>query len=79
VGRRCSSTTRAILSPFIDEQTGEVSEAQLFVGVLGASNFTYVELTATQSLPDWIGSHVRMYAQPGRAGTQQALQRKPAE
>jgi transposase len=46
----------------VDAQTGEVSEAQLFVGVLGASNFTYAELTATQTLPDWIGSHVRMYA-----------------
>jgi len=45
----------------IDAETGEISQAQLFVGVLGASNFMYVELTASQSLPDWIGSHVRMY------------------
>jgi hypothetical protein len=36
--------------------------AQIFVGALGASNHTYVEATATQSLPDWIGSHVGMYA-----------------
>jgi transposase len=48
--------------PIIDAETGEVSEAQLFVGALGASNFTYAELTASQTLPDWIGSHVRMYA-----------------
>src|SRR5690606_28258535 len=33
-----------------------------FVGALGASNHTYVEATETQALPDWIGSHVRMYA-----------------
>ena len=26
---------------------------------LGASNYTYAEATATQSLPDWIGAHVR--------------------
>jgi transposase len=31
----------------------------LFVAVLGASNFTYVEVTFTQRLVDWIGSHVR--------------------
>jgi transposase len=27
--------------------------------VLGASSYTYVEATWTQSLPDWIGAHVR--------------------
>ena len=48
--------------PVIDPQTGEIREAQLFVGVLGASNYTYAEATWTQALPDWIASHVRMYA-----------------
>ncbi|MEM6944427.1 MAG: IS21 family transposase [Pseudomonadota bacterium] len=46
----------------IDGATGEVRQAQIFVGVLGASNYTYVEATWTQSLPDWIGAHVRMLA-----------------
>lgn len=36
-------------------------EAQLFVAVLGASNYTYVEATWTQGLSDWIGSHVRAF------------------
>ena len=40
--------------------TGEVAAAQLFVGVLGASNYLYAEATWTQTLPDWIGAHVRM-------------------
>jgi transposase len=44
----------------IDPKTGEIHAAELFVGVLGASSLTYAELTWTQSLPDWIGSHVRM-------------------
>jgi transposase len=44
----------------VDATTGEVREAEIFVGVLGASNFTYAEATFTQSLPDWIGAHVRM-------------------
>lgn len=45
----------------IDGATGEVRAAQIFVGVLGASNYTYVEATWSQSLPDWIGAHVRMF------------------
>ena len=44
----------------VDGKTGEVRAAQVFVGVLGASNYTYVEATWTQALPDWIGAHVRM-------------------
>jgi len=45
--------------PVVDRRTGEVREAQIFVAVLGASNFTFVEATWTQGLPDWIGSHRR--------------------
>ena len=43
----------------IDPETGEVRTAQVFVAVLGASNYTFVEATWTQSLPEWIASHVR--------------------
>jgi len=46
----------------ICSRTGEVREAQLFVATLGASSYTYVEATWTQSLPDWIASHVRAFA-----------------
>ena len=45
-----------------DVATGEVRQAQIFVAVLGASNYTYVEATWTQSLPDWIASHRRAFA-----------------
>jgi transposase len=44
----------------VDPDTGEIRKAQIFVGVLGASNYTYAEATWSQQLPDWIGSHVRM-------------------
>lgn len=47
--------------PIIDGTTGEIRYAQLFVAVLGASNYTYAEATWTQKLPDWIGSHVRTF------------------
>ena len=43
----------------VDAGTGELRPAQVFVAVLGASNYTYAEASWTQSLPDWIGSHVR--------------------
>ena len=45
-----------------DGTTGEVLHAQLFVAVLGASNYTYAEATWTQGLADWIGSHTRAFA-----------------
>jgi transposase len=45
--------------PITDPITGEVRQAAIFVAVLGASNFTTCEATWSQSLPDWIGSHVR--------------------
>jgi transposase len=41
---------------------GTQYEAQIFVGTLGASNYSFAEATKTQQLPDWIGSHVRMFA-----------------
>ena len=46
----------------IDRETGEVRCAQIFVAVMGASNYTYAEATWSQRLPDWIGSHVRAMA-----------------
>jgi transposase len=45
----------------IDAATGEIHRAQIFVAVLGASSYTYAEATMTQQLPDWIGSHVRLF------------------
>ena len=44
-----------------NRDTGELREAQIFVAVLGASNYTYAEATWTQTLPDWIASHVRAF------------------
>jgi transposase len=48
--------------PIVNELTGEIAEAQIFVAVLGASNYTYAEATYSQSLPDWCASHVRALA-----------------
>jgi transposase len=45
--------------PVVNQHTGEIHEAQIFVAVLGASNYTFAEATWTQNLSDWIGSHQR--------------------
>jgi transposase len=45
----------------VDPDSGVVHDAELFVGVLGASSYTYAEASLTQTLPDWIGAHVRMF------------------
>ena len=45
-----------------DPQTGERVPVELFIGVLGASNYTYAEACPAQDLPSWISAHVRMLA-----------------
>jgi transposase len=44
----------------VDPKSGEVVPVELFVGVLGASSYTYAEATLSQQLPDWVGAHARM-------------------
>lgn len=44
--------------PIHDPRTGEISQGHVFVGVLGCSNYTYAEVTATEKLSDWIGAQV---------------------
>ena len=48
--------------PVVNPDTGVIREAQVFVAVLGASSYTYAEATWSQTLPDWIGSHVRAFS-----------------
>jgi transposase len=45
-----------------DGATGEVSKAEVFVAVLGSSNYTYAEARWSQTLPDWIEAHVNALA-----------------
>lgn len=60
-GEKCFVDYAGQTVAVIDRHTGEVRQAQIFVAVLGASNYTYCEATSTQTLPDWIGSHVRAF------------------
>lgn len=59
-GEKCFVDYAGHTIPVIDRRTGEIRAAQIFVAVLGASNYTYCEATWTQGLSDWIASHVRM-------------------
>lgn len=40
--------------PVVDADTGEIRQAQVFVAVLGASNYTYACATASQKAADWV-------------------------
>lgn len=51
-----AGVTVPILNP-----DGSSYEAQVFVAAMGASNYIYAEATKTQQIPDWIGSHMRMF------------------
>jgi transposase len=74
--------------PIVNSVTGELREAQIFVAVLGASNYTYAEATLTQGLADWIGAHTRAFSFFGgvpalvvpdnlRSGVQKACRYEP--
>jgi transposase len=45
----------------IHDRTGQTQPASLFVAVLGASSYTFAWATANQTLPQWIGCHVRAF------------------
>jgi len=47
--------------PLVDQSTGEITEAQIFVATLGASSYTYAEATAAQDLHSWITSHIHAF------------------
>ncbi len=44
--------------PIYEAASGQESRAHIFVAVWGASNYTYVEATAVETIDDWICAHV---------------------
>ncbi len=44
--------------PIVDAVTGEITQAQIFVATLGASNYTFACATPRQTTEDWIGAQV---------------------
>jgi len=45
----------------INSLTGESKEAEIFVAVLGASNYTYAEAMESQDIPSWINAHIHAF------------------
>ncbi|MEO8767281.1 MAG: IS21 family transposase, partial [Nitrosospira sp.] len=66
-GEKCFVDYAGHTMPVTDRHTGEIRQAQIFVGLMGASNYTFAEATWSQTLPDWIGSHIRMLEHFGAA------------
>jgi transposase len=60
-GDKCFIDYAGHTMPIIDRHTGEINPAQIFIATLGCSNYTFAEATRSQSLPDWLGSHVRAF------------------
>lgn len=60
-GEKCFVDYAGDTVPIINFQTGEIRQAQLFVGALGASNYTYADLSWSQNCYSWLSSHKRMF------------------
>ncbi len=59
-GEKCFVDYSGKKPHIVDPDTGQVIEVELFVGVLGASNFTFARATRTQQVHDFIGAHLLM-------------------
>src|SRR3954464_2441007 len=49
----------------VDPKSGEVIEVELFVAVLGASNYTYAEATGARRARVCLASHIRAFLELG--------------
>ncbi len=47
--------------PVVNSDTGEVRQAQVFVAVLGASNYTFACASWSQKQEDWLNAHVKAF------------------
>lgn len=48
-------------APIVNPDTGEIHCAEIFVAVLGASSYTYIQATWSQKKADWIAAHVNAF------------------
>jgi transposase len=60
-GERVFSDFSGDTLPIVDGQTGEVSQAEIFVSSLGYSNYTYAEACPSQELPSLVGAQARAF------------------
>jgi len=60
-GEKCFVDYAGTTMPWLNPETGEIEYAQILVGCLGASNYTFVYASKGQTLPEWIEAHVKMF------------------
>jgi transposase len=61
-GEKCFVDFPGQRLPIYDRRTNAPAfDAELFVAVLGASNYLYAEAVASQGLAHWVGAHVRAF------------------
>jgi transposase len=58
-GEKCFVDYAGQTLDVVDPETGEVRQAQVFVATLGASNYTFADVTWTQQSADFLQSHQR--------------------
>lgn len=94
-GEKCFVDFSGLRPKYVNRDTGEEVPVELFVAVLGYSHLTFATCVASQTIPDWVTAHNRMYAFFGgvssflvpdnlkaavdRAGTDPALNRSYQE
>ncbi|MFA5508236.1 MAG: IS21 family transposase [Vulcanimicrobiota bacterium] len=54
--------------PILNDKTGEVTEASIFVATLGLSSYTYVEAFENEQTPAWIAGHTNACQHFGGVG-----------
>ena len=47
--------------PVVNSETGEIRQAQVFVAVLGASNYTFACASWSQKQADWLNAHAQAF------------------
>jgi hypothetical protein len=58
-GEKCFVDFSGRKASIVDPKTGQRVEVELFVAVLGASNFTYARATISQKVQDFVSAHVQ--------------------
>ncbi len=58
-GEKCFVDYSGMKLRVIDPETGEVRDAEVFVAALGASNYTFADVTWSQTKEEFVGSHQR--------------------
>ena len=59
-GEKCFVDYAGQTMEICDPITRKTRKVQVFVGVMGASSYTYAEATESQGSEDWLSSHTRM-------------------